>query len=253
MASATARKLRPIFNRPSCNILIACMPKSGSTYLARLLSQATGFDDLLINDMIAGGQQELSKRRLQRSVGLKPGSVSQVHLRCNSHNRELIQRFGFKPVVLTRNLFDLVPSNADHFRREGTEGVLNYVPNDWQEMDDKALHDFVIHNCLPWYLGFLYAWHDVAGELDVCWLSYEQLFEDQAQALERVMSFCGLSCSQSQIEDAIALMDGRDTRLNKGVCGRGEAMLLPEQKQAIREIARSWQGDPAVLKRVGIE
>lgn len=253
LANASGRRARAVLNKPTCNIVVACMPKSGSTYLTHLLSQCIGYHDALLNDNV-GGQQELSRHRIRRNVGIRPGSVSHIHLRANAHNLKLIKRYGLKPIVLTRNLFDVIPSIADHFRRESVEGVLNYVPDCWAEMDDEALHDFVIYNCLPWYLGFLFSWQDAAKQVDTSWITYEQLFDDQVQSVKQILGFVGVTPpDDAAIQQAVDGMQGKQTRLNKGVRGRGEQLLLPRQQEAVRQLAKSWGGAAALLQKVGVE
>lgn len=230
------------------------MPKSGSTYLWRLLMEVTGFPDAHLFDATSFGHQDLSKYRLRRLIGLRRGSVSHIHLRATPENSRLIREYNLKPIVLTRNIFDIVPSIADHWRMENARGgvVASYVPAGIVERDQEAVFDFIIANCLPWYLGFLASWHAETERLQPVWLTYERFFQDQHSGLMRVLERCGHPVTPEQASRAIAAMSGRQTRKNKGVSGRGDTLLLPRQKDAIRQLAATWPIDPETLERVGL-
>ena len=81
----------------SDRLLVACFPKSGSTYLTKLLHAATGFPlrDLVV--AFGDHEQDICERKLRR---LRRQAVIQQHVKATHHNLALIKQHGIRPIVL---------------------------------------------------------------------------------------------------------------------------------------------------------
>lgn len=251
--NSAMRSLKPFFKNKPCNIIVACMPKSGSTYISRLLMEAARLPKAGLAESGDWGEQFLSKRLLKQKIGGGRGTVCHIHLRGTPGTQQLLEQFELTPIIIVRNIFDIVPSIADHWHREKPLGFGSYVPHNFVQMDRESLHDFIITNCLPWYFAFLISWHEASEQRDTYWLTYEDFFSDQARYLKEVLDYCGITFPDDAIERAIEHRQTQWSRLNKGVAGRGESLLLPRQKQAIRDIAHTWSDSHPRFSMIGID
>lgn len=224
-------------------LLIACMPKSGSTFLRVALMELTGYRRARLTYGVERSEQELYLPAL-RAARRFP-SVTQQHLKANRPNLELMRDFGIRPVVLVRNLCDVVISIRDHLYNEGFERFQTFYANErFSELDEKAQLDAIIELGLPWYVHFYVSWVDAVakGRTEALWLSYEQARSNWTAALRRVSDFYGLGKSDAEVEQAVARAQASrtSTRLNRGLAGRGQAILSADQQRRIVELTRFY-------------
>ena len=91
-------------------ILIACMPKSGSTFLASALGGLPGFRLGSAVPGLGRREQEIDEGSLIGSAEIKKNTVFQHHV-CHSEPLErLLQKYPFHVVVLSRDLRDAAAS-----------------------------------------------------------------------------------------------------------------------------------------------
>ena len=234
------------FQRP---LLIACFPKSGSTFLARLLSAATGFPTRDLVVAFGHRDQDICERKLQR---LKRRAVVQQHIKGTDHNVELIRNYGLRPIVLVRNIFDTVVSLDDYLLREGLRMPTGFVHREYPRIDFAERIEYLIRVHLPWYFNFFMSWRESSPTLDTFPLSYERLFADVRQTLIEIIEFHELRIDSQQIDAALTAVRSANTRFNKGVSGRGERLLTASHKAAIRELAASWRVDLDEMASIGL-
>jgi hypothetical protein len=86
------------------HLLIACQPKSGSTFLKNILCEATGFRDTYLFHAAELSTQELFYPVLLEFADVP--TVTHQHCRATEANLQMMQAFGMRAVVLVRNLFD---------------------------------------------------------------------------------------------------------------------------------------------------
>ena len=123
------------------HILIACMPKSGSTYLSNAISRLPRFRKTSLVTHYGRTEQDLDLRLALRKS--RHNYVCQHHVRYNEKTSDVINRFGVTPIVLVRNVFDCVPSIRDHLRNEAVESPTAYFSNTHPQMSDNksGAHD----------------------------------------------------------------------------------------------------------------
>lgn len=216
------------------HIFIACFPKSGSTYLSKVLQELTGYPGWYAAEPGEQKEQDLSERRLHRP---RRPSIMQQHMRATQANLELLVWYRMRPIVQTRNLFDIVASLHDHFEQHGSGLSCGYISQDYLRMAWQERVDYLIHLHLPWYFNFLLSWRAAADRLELCHVTYEELFANQASELRRIADFYGIRVSNERIVAAIKRAAGRDTRFNVGISGRGAEMLNDDHKHAIYRLA----------------
>ncbi len=232
MLSTLISILRPRACRD--HLLIACMPKSGSTYLHTVLREITGFRDAYVSEWGEQNEGDICERRLRR---LRRRSVLQQHLKATTTNVKWMAKYNLRPIVQFRSLFDVVPSIHDHLEK-GQGGLPSGCirPDFWtKSWSDRMV--FLIQAHLPWYFNFLLSWREAVNEIEFCPISYEELFADQVGSLSRILDFYRIQASQEEIAAGIERASHCDTRFNVGISGRGSQRLTSLHKQAIRNMA----------------
>jgi len=222
------------------HIFIACVPKSGSTFLKNLLVNVTGYRDVFMVYAAGQSEHELYLPTLVENARLD--SVTQQHCRASDANVHMMQAFGIRPVVLVRNIFDSVMSLVDFYNKGADYN--SYFRADYQSLDDETKVLLVIDNVIPWYLQFVASWSLVEKQrrLEIFWLSYEDLIADKTSSIQNVLQFYGLGAAKRGIDQKIKQTESaeRAIRFNKGVAGRGKSGLSSGQKERIRHLARYY-------------
>lgn len=224
-------------------IFVACMPKSGSTFLTKNLSQLTGFEHTRLTYKFERNEQELYLPKLVDNYSRQ--IVTQQHIKATGPNLHLFERFEIRPVVLVRNIYDVVLSIRDYLLKEAVYGFPGlYATEHFRTMEEEEQHDFLIEFAVPWYFNFYASWFDATndGRAQTIWLTYEELVEDWAAGIRSVLDFYGLPCSDEDIRLNLEALQRRrkETRLNKGVIGRGQTGLTDAQRKRIAAMARFY-------------
>lgn len=243
--------LNLVYRKPiGTHILVACFPKSGSTYLSKSLMEISGFTRAPFVQYYGHNEQDIFRPALERV--LRKNTVTQQHVKGTGYNIALLKEFKVRPVILIRNIYDVVLSVYDHIEREDHRFSAVYIHKQYFEMDRDEKIWFLINNTLPWYFSFLVSWKEASAEIDTFWTSYEELFSDQQSVLKRILDFYSLPVDAESVERSISKMKKTETRFNIGVSGRGDT-LSDVQKGAILNFARIWKVTPSVMESVGIE
>ncbi|MBU0797920.1 MAG: sulfotransferase domain-containing protein [Alphaproteobacteria bacterium] len=237
-------------------LLLACMPKSGSTYLSALIAHLPGMRKAILVPGFDRREQELSEKRLEEETykeGLmrylwrtgqlsdpqRPiGYVSQMHLRNSLPTRTLIERHELRVVVQIRDIFDIMVSIRDHLLNESLVSSAAYATEEMKDWPEDRLFGFIADMVMPWYFNFYLGWLEYPDRLTV---SYEALLKDRAGTLRAVADYAGIPTSDAEIAAAIEKTEAARTRKNAAIAGRGTA--VPETvKQRIRDFAAYYPG-----------
>ena len=222
-------------------VLVACMPKSGSTFLVNALTSMPGMRRRPLVPAHQRREQEicaLELLKMEQQIGrarrkakdddgqeqLFRGYVAQKHVRYTAHLEELITSFGLRPVVLQRNIFDVVPSLRDHLKNENVAFPMAFAEDGMRDWPDARIDAFLVDLAIPWYFNFFVSW---SQRPDVLRVRYEDLMADKPGALATVCDYLELDVSDDDIAAALGAAAEGGSRFNKGVSGRGEA--LPEE------------------------
>ena len=213
------------------HIVLACQPKSGSTFLRNVLVEVTGFRDLYLCHHTELASQDLFYPVLLE-YAVKP-TVTHQHVRATRANVQLAEAFGIRPVVLVRNLYDVIVSLRDFFSDGAVHGTL-LDTDEWMRSTPERQADLLIDLVVPWHLEFLAGWQRVAAEkrLPVMWMTYEEMVADKPAAVRNVLSFQGLGTTNERIEAALRKVESQPVRnrFNRGISGRGNKGLSVETK-----------------------
>lgn len=230
---------------PRTHILLACMPKSGSTFLSDAIGRVPGIRKASLVSHYGRTEQEINF-----SVALRKSKynfIAQQHVRFNTKTADAIATFQLTPVVLVRNIFDCVVSMRDHWRRESFHTPTAYVLKDHLDMDDKDLDLMIIQMVVPWYINFFVSWTQCQ---DALWLRYEDVIREPAEAVAQILEKANHAYDHAVIMESLQQSDPAKERKNVGRPGRG-ATLPEAHKQIICEY-RSFYPD-IDFSRIGLE
>ena len=202
------------------HILVACMPKSGSSLVTRTIGSLPGFRVASIVQGYDRNEQELSELELLRFHNTN--YATQNHIRYSAPLARLMADFNMRPLVLTRNIFDVIVSMRDHFKNVSLTWPLAYVPPKLLDRPDEDIDLFIAEMMVPWYLNFFMSWCDCDSAV---WLSYETYTTDPLTRLEETLPNLGVNITRAKTYGAIQAADkSRLKTKNKGVPGRGKAV-----------------------------
>lgn len=232
------------YSKKGNHIIIAAAPKSGSTYLAKLMVELTGYPTLSFVRMGKRSEQDFYEPFMldwyERNVVVKQ------HCMGHEANIDLLRKYQEKPVILSRNLFDMIISRRDHIYRDEYSFVFptGYIDQNFYHLCEEEQLNQLIEIIGPWYINFYVNWyHSVQNNaVESLWLTYEELLADKVGTLKRICDFYGLDKSIESIESAVAFTDGKkeETRFNQGVSGRGNALLTDAQKSRLQQLTRFY-------------
>lgn len=238
--------------RPKTKIVLACMPKTASTFLQNVIAELSGFPTKALCVGHQHNEQDISLPTLADTAFMN--LVTHMHLRATEENVKLMRFMGIRPTVLVRNIFDIVTSFRDHCVKQTIESPMIYLDESFKDMEKAAQYDMIIDLCIPWFIFFYVSWYKVteAKALDTNWLCYEDLTADKPGSILRLCRHYGIETNQQDVVKAIAKVEGDRTlcNFNKGQKGRGESELTEAQKQRLVQFTRYY---PTVdFRRIGI-
>lgn len=256
--SATAAGPRAPDNRLArlprdLRVVVAALPKSGSTFLTELLARLPGMRKgypvpgyhRREQELCAEGlKREILKTRFMRQLWREQaladaaaphGFVAQLHLRHSVPTATLLRSQRVVPIVLVRNLFDAVVSLADHLRDRPVELPMAYADAAMKAWPDERRQAFAADMAVPWYLNFFLCWAE-AGEVKR--VTYERLAADPEATLREIADHLGLPSDAAVLAAAVEGARATTPR-NVGVAGRGE-QLPPAVKERIRQLAAHY-------------
>lgn len=186
------------YRYPHRNLMVTALPKSGSTWIARMLLEIPGtfrwfpqrFNTQTLKDP---GFHEFAEADLLRPP---PGyTVTKVHAGPSENNRAILERAGRPYVVLVRDLRDIAVSWA-HFVAIRPE---NAFYTEVKDLDLSGRIDHFIDNILPIFAAWERGWrahlHPALGLL----VSYEDLLADTASVMRTVFAHYGVPRSDSEL------------------------------------------------------
>lgn len=212
------------------------MPKSGSSSTANIIAN---FPNIRLADLVPGydiREQEIDLQILERTLSLNTESsfVAQHHVCLSFTTQYLIDSKHLTPLVTTRNLPDALISLVDHFQVTDNARENFLLPTNFNELPLSRRIDYVIHFYGPWYLKFFKSWIRYDRFHDV-WLRYEELARSNLHYLEKISSALNLAVSDNALyASAQAGQIIGNKRFNKGVSGRGQELMSPDQLALLR-------------------
>jgi len=224
------------------HILIACMPKSASTYLCGAISNIPGMKEAVLTIGHHRREQEICP--LECALVHQFNYVASHHVRYSQATREIMRQYSIFPVILVRNIYDCVVSLRDHLLRESLDIPQAYVPRTFPALTTEQQFDYIIDCIVPWYASFFASWSEYDGP--AVRLRYERLVQDFPGAMERILRAIGFETSRREILTALEQVNPAERRFNVGRIGRGIEKLSGPQVDRIRKQFSFYAGTPAL-------
>jgi len=186
-------------------LFVAGLPKSGTTWLERMIASYPGFETQVripeaeLHELRAGGSHdyELPERvfdRFDRRL-----AVMKLHSHGSAHNVRVLTDAGVRAVVLYRDLRDIAVSNYFYVRRT------RWHPEHrlYRGVDlNKGLRLFA-ERSLGAYVDWIRSWRNNRDPETTLELRYEQLLRDPMGSMTRVAELFGLDSGENRIAEIV--------------------------------------------------
>ncbi|MBK7403452.1 MAG: sulfotransferase domain-containing protein [Phycisphaerales bacterium] len=216
---------------PQRVLFVAGLPKSGTTWVEKMLSSFPGFHELLIpevagHELATGGSHdfELPDDMFGRFEGMLV--LTKMHTHGSAHNAEVLRGAGVRYVVLFRDLRDVAVSN--YFYVCNTPWHPEYPHYHGRSVQDGLI--LFAERTLPAYVEWVRAWNANRDPERSIVLRYEDLLADDIGCLRRMAALFELPGSDEQLR-AIAERNSFKSMSGRRA-GPGERLELPAQGQA---------------------
>ena len=239
-----------------CYFFLAFPPKCGGTFIRDVVGRVSGAA-LARPGHALGGRDTTPYLPMFALHKLSPTGpkafMTHAHMIGHHSNIQLLNLFGIKPVVMKRSIPDMLCSYAEMVETEGKypDGSYNWSILCGVHTDPSFLHfdvdarlDFLVYHQAPWYIQFYASWlrADRNKLLPVHWTTYDEFRIDPIRTITGVLDFYGLSDRATAVREAVAhaQTNRSSLRFNKGVSGRGMALLKPHHIQHLHRLARGY-------------
>lgn len=239
------KSIDAIIGKRRTNILLACFPKSGSTYISEVIGAIYGFKKVPLHRTYRHVEQDIDHLWAMRF--LITDTITQQHVKYNENTQRAMRLYGLKPMVLVRNIFDVVVSVRDHLRKESIASPTAWIDEKQLGMSEDALETFITELVVPWYISFFVSWSNCET---ATFIQYEKLLENPKGLFQEVFDSLGLHVSKVQLDQAMQAVSSKNTRLNVGVAGRGRGL---SEENISRIISMRKQYPHVDFSPIGIE
>lgn len=255
------------------NVLVACAPKSASTFIQDALFKAlslptAGLFTATLNAASGSAlganlkEQEPDELALIRAGLNRTGYVAQHHARCSPYMARLLSFYNVRPIVTHRNILDTLVSMDDmvvECRVPGASSASYYfndaMPGNFHTRAREDRLMMLAQRWTPWLVQFFITWKkcERMGLIKPFWISYEDDFLGDKQLLAaRISAFLGVDmAATARLANAFEDRSNAGAkRLNKGVAGRGQDVPQAVRDQVLR-IAGFYRDEEDISPLVG--
>jgi hypothetical protein len=158
-------------------------------------------------------------------------------------NRNFIEAFQIRPIIMLRNLPDMLASFWDMLEVDPVaraNGLNCLIPGNFLALSHREKADFMIDVIAPWYASYFATWkqfHDDAPGL-VRVLRYRDFCDYPAETLFGALEHAGFSTSVPKCEAALRQVwtKRNNYRYNKGRSGRGREYFSEDNLKRISRL-----------------
>lgn len=227
------------------NVYIACMPKSGSSFLANSISKGLNHSFSIITSSrsknpshfgINPREQELCELAIVKKLitNKKDSLVAQHHTKASPYTTQILSAYNFRIIVIVRNIFDLIVSADDMWMKWDMSNPYNNGPNilplNFNEMKLENRYKILAYSLGIWCIQFYASWMrqkkmgttflEVNYDTDIALDS-----GDKVILSEKIENFLKLTSEDSKKLNKVLTSDGFDQKLsryNNGITKRGK-------------------------------
>jgi hypothetical protein len=227
-------------------ILVACPMKSGSTYIAQVLSLYFGLERQYPLAYWSRQEQNLDPSTMASLVSQR--FVLQLH----SKPYLPLLRWLIKAEVCTvftwRNIADALVSLDDHICTEDHRIPACYIhdPATYRALTRESRYAYLIRHATPWYMQFYLMWREADATLPLLKAHYEQLVADPPGLVRHLILQMGESIDEDRLRGVLNLKIEK-TRFNRGISGRSLTLFSSENKRDLEEALTTHPEDLGTL------
>lgn len=217
-------------------VFLACMPKTASTFAVKALSRATGFETVNLVDVFRDNEQNLYLPKLIDTCATD--MVLHQHCKATNRNLELMVEYNIRPVILVRDLLDILVSLYDHFHNESPISPFAFAYEGFFDLDEEGRKWLLVRMAAPWLVQFYASWYTCSAlkkQINTFWLSYADFMANKTGAMASILDYYGLEHDHAVVGKALEEVssDRSGTRFNVGRQGRGKDFFSLEQKKCV--------------------
>jgi len=175
------------------SIFVTGAPRSGATWLVNTLGRVTDTPPLRLCSAYGTNEHDLYLPALCFGI---IGYFSLMHTKGTYHNNELLKLFGIKPIILIRNIFDIIINLANNMKEKQKDtntrsGFLGFSFL-WSDVNIEKLsnNDFlnwIIDFAVPWYVNFYVSWYRLKP--NALWVKCEDFIKDPYIIIRKILTF----------------------------------------------------------------
>ncbi|MFG0300216.1 MAG: sulfotransferase domain-containing protein [Phycisphaerales bacterium JB047] len=221
---------------PQTTLFVAGLPKSGTTWLEKMIASYEGFHELMIPEvaryeMRTGGSHDYDLPTDMFERFNDALVLTKMHVHGSEHNASLLKRAGVRYVVLFRDLRDVAVSNYFYVRNTPWHPEHTIYKN--TELSD-GLRLFA-ERTLKDYSDWIYSWDRNRDPERSVVVRYEDLLADDAGVLREIAKLFELDASDETVE--------RITKANSfdAMSGGRSQGQANESAFARKGVAGDWQ------------
>jgi hypothetical protein len=222
-------------------IFLAALPKSAGTYISKSLSGYSGYPYLHLSDIKGACEFDIYRPRCIDTY--EKNIIVHQHTLATPGNVDYLIEYGFKVVIITRNIFDVIISFKEHLEIESTYWPFFSIPDNYLNYNDKEKYDFIIRFVLPWMVHFYVTWFRCVymdRRIEAKWIYYSDYFKSEDESFKELLNYAGLpSLNQHR---SIKYNDSLNEkhRYNVGKSYRGSRMLTEDHVSQIEHATRYY-------------
>lgn len=191
------------WTRNSKHIFIACLPKSGSTFLADVLVQISEYKFIQFQPIRGTNDHNINYDLLLSY--LNEDTVTQLHTKPNDHNKLLFENYNMKIVFLYRSILDSLKSFHSHLIKENDRWFMFSVAENFQQWSTEKQFDFIIDLVAPWYIDFIVSWKKEVkiNEIDVLEIDFDDFKLDNKRVIGEILDFYCIEKTNDRINSGL--------------------------------------------------
>jgi len=224
------------------HVWLVCAPKSGSTWLTRILQDTLKWDSVKLVPSFGNREQEVDLSPLL-AKGIT-GNLLTPHLHCrySEYTHEIIDNLDTKVILQVRDIFDTLISFYDHIEKEGPTFPSGYMNQEsWDALSEFQRWSYLTDLVIPWYFNFYCSWlcSPLYKDGRVKLITYNELRNHTVDTVSDVLKFCEEPTDSIRIQKTLDKLKKKNTRQNKGIVGRGDS-LPQELKDRIKSFTQYY-------------
>ena len=185
---------------PQQSLFVAGLPKSGTTWVEKMLSSFPGFHELLIPEVAAHEMATFGSHDFELPEGMFDRFkdmlvLSKMHVHGSEHNAEVLRRAGVRYVILFRDLRDVAVSN--YFYVCNTPWHPEYRHYHGRTVEE-GLVTFA-ERTLPAYVQWVRSWQANRDPERSLVFRYEELLADDLGCLRKMAALFELPGSDDEL------------------------------------------------------